>query len=509
MLWFKNRKEIQPVKTPEDVFSALLDKQRYKRMFVELQSRVRKDKHRKFSYANHPELTLRWILSHERLVIRWILKRIRNSKRNPPAPFRKGGFKVSLARESIFKIDKKDRKLYRLEWPDRIVQMVFAEILSELWEPIFPDTLFSFRKGRSVWQAIGSAVKFVRKKPDETLFVVKRDVKSYGDSISHKILFQQVEKRLAGAEPFVFELLKQFIEFDYVGLDGKNHKKEVGLPTGMPLNSVLENLFLLSIDEEMEKMNLTPPTLSGTPLKRGIISYMRYGDDIWAASRDFETIVEAKNKIDTICSDLGLKWNEEKCGEYVLITEDRRRWTEDREQKIVDRKRNTEINCPSTVLCPPSSRFQPSTSITHLGVSILRDGRVVIPAEKLKIWRKDLKRILRRADYRSRMMDFNKRERLRQLIHFANKFFSDQNLRFKKIDYLLTVVTKDEYFIELDRWVAQVILSVLYGKFTKANFRKTPFKVLKEEGLESLYVRRRRMWMRKSNHRDTKTQRKN
>ena len=492
MLWFKSRKEIKPVIKPEDVFSALLDIRRYKRVFVELQSRARKDKHRKFSYANHPELTLQWILSHEQLVICWILKRIKNSRRNPPTPFTKGGFKVNPAQESIFKIDKKKRKLYRLEWPDRIVQMVFAEILSELWEPIFPETLFSFRKGRSVWQAIGSAVKFVRKKPDETLFVIKRDVKSYGDSISHKILFQQVEKRLAGVDPFVFELLKQFIEFNFVGIDGENHKKEVGLPTGMSLNSVLENLFLLSIDEAMEKINN--------------LNYMRYGDDIWVASRDFKTILEAKNKIDKICSELGLKWNEEKCGEYVLVTEDRRRRAEDREQK---RRQMDENNCPFSVLCPPSSGFKQTTSITHLGVSILRDGRVVIPAEKLKIWRKDLKLILRRADYRSRMMDFNKRERLRQLIHFANKFFSDQNLRFKKIDYLLTVVTKDEYFIELDRWVAQVILSVLYGKFTKANFRKTPFKVLKEEGLESLYVRRRRMWMRKSNHRGTETQSKN
>ena len=134
-------------------------------------------------------------------------------------------------------------------------------------------------------------------------------------------------------------------------------------------------------------------------------------------------------------------------------------------------------------------------------MSITADGTVVIPREKMVVWRKQLKQILKRADYRSRLMEFDERTRLRQLIYFANKFFFDQNLRFRKIDYLLTIVTKENYFIELDRWVAMVILSVLYGRFSKTNFRRTPFKVLKKEGLESLYMRRKGMMKRRGRHR--------
>ena len=44
MLWFKNRKEIKPVKTPADVFPALLDKRRYKRTDFLSKNRLNRQK---------------------------------------------------------------------------------------------------------------------------------------------------------------------------------------------------------------------------------------------------------------------------------------------------------------------------------------------------------------------------------------------------------------------------------------------------------------------------------
>jgi len=533
-------KEIKPVEKSEDLFVALLDKRRYKRVFDMLRQRAEKDYHRNFSYANHPELSLRWILSHEKLVIKWILKKIRKKK-----------YTVSPARESPFVIDEKERLLYRLEWPDRILQTVLAEALAELWDSQFSDKLFSFRKGYSVWQAVGRAVKFVRKNNDLPLYILKRDVKSYGDSISHKILFQQIEKYLPNVEPFIIDLIEQFIKYDYVGIDGENHKKTVGLPTGMPLNCVLENLFMMPMDDAM--LNNNHPARKRAPLlkqegsknhparsastqllpcqgevvedrrgqqkgsndnhlnvqvqefpsinsNKGFISYMRYGDDIWVACRDYETILNAKNKLDEICSELELEWNEEKCGEYILVNKDARTNLKSKISKSCADVQDLgvkHLNIENFLLNIEYLGFRSTSYITHLGVSITADGTVVIPREKMVVWRKQLKQILKRADYRSRLMEFDERTRLRQLIYFANKFFFDQNLRFRKIDYLLTIVTKDNYYIELDRWVAMVILSVLHGRFSKTNFRRTPFKVLKKEGLESLYMRRKGMMKRR------------
>jgi len=299
-------KKTKPVEKPEELFTALLDKRRYKRVFDMFRQCVKKDIHRNFSYANHPELTLHWILSHEKIVTKWILKNVRKKK-----------YTVSPAKEISVIFDKKERLLYRLEWPDRILQTVLAEALSELWDRQFSDKLFSFRKGYSVWQAVGLAVKYVRKNNNSSLYVLKRDVKSYGDSISHKILFQQIEKYLPNVDPFIIDLIEQFIKYDYVGIDGGNHRKTVGLPTGMPLNCVLENLFMKPMDDAMlNRYSVISNRYSVEEPPR--ISYMRYGDDVWVASRDYETIRNAKNKLDEICLELELKWNEEKCGDYLL-----------------------------------------------------------------------------------------------------------------------------------------------------------------------------------------------
>ena len=372
-------------------------------------------------------------------------------------------YSVSPAREGPFRIDSKERLLYRFEWPDRIAQAVLSEVLCEVWERAFSDCLFSFRKGKSVWQAVGAAVKCVRRRGASPLYVIKRDVKSYGDSIPHDILFCAIEENLPGIDAFATGLIRRFIQFQYVSTDGETRVKNVGLPTGTALNCVLENLYLLPVDNALRGM--------------GGVSYMRYGDDIWAAAKDRKTATTMDARMDDIRAELGLLWNEEKGGNYVLL----------------GKRPTPNVQGPTS----KADEFTEVDKIPHLGVAIHADGRVAIPAEKARAWRRGLKRILGRADYRSRLMGFGERERLRQLIHFANRFFTDRNLRFRKIDYLLTVVTKDEYFIELDRCVAQVVLSVLHGKFTKANFRKTPFRVLKEEGLESLYLRRRKMWMRK------------
>ena len=227
----------------KDIYTALLDKKRYKAVFEKLRSRTRVDLYRLYSYTNYSEMSLIWILSNERLVCNWIIKQIKQKS-----------YSVAPSREAPAFIAKKERLLYRLEWPDRILQTVLAQILAEYWESIFPDCLFSFRKGKNIWQAIEVVTKYVKSHSSEPLFVLQRDVKSYGDSIPHAPLLRCIKENLQGVDNFVLNLIRQFIQYEYVSSEAEFRKKTIGLPTGMPLNCVLENLYLLSLDKAVSSI---------------------------------------------------------------------------------------------------------------------------------------------------------------------------------------------------------------------------------------------------------------
>ena len=444
--WLKARKDgVWRIQSPSELGASLTDRARYRNVFQALETRAQDDRRYERSHALHEEMDLRWVLDNRRRVLGWVLERLRRQD-----------YVVSPARESECRIGEKKRLLYRLEWPDRIVQAVLAQALAECWEGTFHSRLFSYRKGRSAVQAARMAARFVRAHAPGPVYVLKRDVKSYGDSIPHEPLFQRLEETLAGADAFTCDLIRQFIAFRYSDAEGKHFVKHKGLPTGMPLNCVLENIYLAPMDEEIGR-------------EPGV-SYMRYGDDIWVSTTSIETARKMRKRLDEMCAELGLAWHKEKSFDFRLAAGSRPEG-EDEE-------------------------FLSAPRILHLGVAIDRDGHIDIPPEKLKRWRKELKVALSRADYIGRRLGLDREQRVRHVVHFANQFMESRSGAFPKMDYLLTVVTHDQRFIEIDRWVAQTVQAACTGRFSKSNFRKIPYRMLKECGLKSLYLRRQEMYAR-------------
>ncbi len=421
---------------------ALLDRRRYDAVFDRLERRAAESSRLRFSYANHPELTLAWVLDRRAFVLKWMLGKLHS-----------GSYQVYPARESMCEIAGKRRVLYRLEWPDRILQTVLAQVLSECWDDGFSDSLFSYRKGRSAMMAVQRAARFVRCQPPGPVYVLKRDVKSYGDSIPHDRLFMTVQSRLTGADSGIIALVRQFVVFDYVSLEGQTLTKTHGLPTGMPLNCVLENVYLEPLDARMS-------SLPG-------VSYMRYGDDVWLATTDPGTAVKARQEMNEAITERALAWHPDKCLDLVL-----------------DRG----------VVADAPEGFAAASRLPHLGVVINRHGHIDIPPEKLRAWRIEFKKVLHRASYMARRLRFSREEKLRQLVRFANRFLVSRSRHIPRLDYLLAVVTDDQRFIDIDRWVAETILAVHHGRYARANFRKTPYLRLKELGLHSLYLRRQDLY---------------
>ena len=433
----------QRIRAASELYGALLDRKRYARIFSTIEARVEKDRRYGNSFALYEELDLRWVLSRRRQVLRWVLGGVKRRE-----------YQVSPARETLSRIGEKERIFYRLEWPDRLLQMVLAQAVAECCDDHFHPRLFSYRKGRGAVQAARLAARFARSQPSESVFVLKRDVKSYGDRVPQDKLFDILHTFLKEADPFVRALLRQFIAFRYIGIDGAEHLKSVGLPTGMPLNCVLENVYMTPVDQ----------ALGGIPG----VSYMRYGDDLWLSTRSLETARRLRDLLNDLAIEWDLLWHPDKS--YDLCFE------------RCDMDRST------------CADFQAVPHVLHLGVSINRRGHIDIPPERLARWRKDLKPVLRRANLIARRLGLEGEERLRHIVHFANQFLNSIDGRFAKMDYLLTVVTHDQRFIEIDRWVAQSVLAAYYGRFSRCNFRRTPYSVLKRLGLESLYQRRQEMF---------------
>jgi hypothetical protein len=440
---------------PESIHHALLEPARYRRVFDMLRKRAQHQSYRHYSFANHPELNLAWILDHERIVTRWILRKLKARE-----------FRVSPAREARCLLGGKERLLYRLEWPDRILQTVLTEALTDCWESRFHDCLFSYRKGRSALRAIRKAVRAVCRNAPRPVYILKRDIKSYGDSIPHESLLAGVSSWLEGADPVVMDLVSQFIRFEYVALDGTTRAKSIGLPTGMPLNCVLENLYLSDLDRELGDDST--------------LSYLRYGDDIWVAATEKSDAQRAEAILDAGCSRKGLTWHAKKSLNLVLRQD-----------------------CESGAGLP--SGFATALRVPYLGVAIAEEGSIEIPAERVRLWRDALKRTLWKADKISRQLGLDRDGRVRQLVAFANHFMTRRRLGLPVLDHLLAVVSRDDFFIEIDRWVAQTLLSVCYGRYTKANFRKTSFGTLRSYGLVSLYLRRREIFKKAKRRRTAGT----
>jgi len=447
--WLIGSRAPEVVREPAALGSALADPRRLDAAFSALDQRLRTG-YRRHIAANHPELTLDWILNHRRAVRGWIMPRIRACT-----------YRVSPARMTRCLIGGKERALFRFEWPDMLVQMVLATALAECAEARLHPSLFSYRKGRSVQQAVATALAGIAPHKGVPVYVLRRDVKSYGDSVPHDVLFTLLDEWLAPADAFIRGLIRQFVSFDFLDPAGVLCRRTQGLPTGTALNCVLENIYL-------SPMDTAAACVPG-------VTYVRYGDDLWASSTDKDAIADAGKRMDLVCAELGLCWHRTKSEDVVL------------------RMPGTRVD----VSPPLPEPFQPARRVDHLGVSLLASGAVGVPAARVRLWRSQLRAVLRCVDRRTRAMGFSRQARLASLVRCANQFIAGGDPRVAHITHLLTMVTDARFFIELDQWVAELILAVLYGSFRRSHFRKTRYAVLKGLGLVSLHLLRQAMLRKK------------
>jgi RNA-directed DNA polymerase len=177
---------------------------------------------------------------------------------------------------------------------DRLIQQAIHQELSRYYEPVFSESSYGFRPGRSAHHAIEQASKYIQEGKE---WVVDIDLEKFFDKINHDRLMQRLSKGIGDKK--LLRLIKAYLKAGMMD-DGLIEQRVAGTPQGGPLSPLLSNIVLDELDKELES--------------RGH-SFCRYADDcnIYVRSRKAGERVMA-SIVDFIEKKLKLKVNREKSG---------------------------------------------------------------------------------------------------------------------------------------------------------------------------------------------------
>lgn len=340
----------------------------------------------------------------------------------------------------------KRRTLYIPPWEERIVDLLIYRLLSRKLHYWFSPSAYAYRDHTYGLDRCQSRIAAVLRPAKGPVYVIKRDISDYFASVNHEVLIQQLEKLVAPGD-YLFELISKRIRFEYQDESG-SHRATIGIPFGCASACVFANIHLTELDGEIE-------SIPG-------VHYFRYADDILVLSESREAALLAGERLHQGLGQLHLTTKASHEADFVL--------TED--ISVMD------------------SVFQRAVAFRHLGLQFELGGAVALSRDK----RRKLQNLFRLAFRRARrrwQKVADPHERARTLIAIACQAIEKGVRNVAILDYYLKHVTDASQFRLLDRWLAEEILSIVFGAHKKGNFAKISYVQLRQYGLPSLVHRQR------------------
>lgn len=380
--------------------------------------------------------------------------------------FARGDYEFGAVEERRAHVGGKLRTIHRASLSDTVMLGALASALAPLLEATLSGSVYSYRKGRSSQQAVRALSGYVRRhrkeQPDvrrRGLYVLRRDVASYGDSIpvhAQSALWIQLSAVLESVgtrNGDTFQrLLRAALTPDVKRLDGSVSKNERGAPTGSALQPLICNLYLQPLDAALAG-------LGG--------HYARFGDDIVFAHPSVEVARVAAGALQTTLSALELRTNPHKARDWY--------WN----------------GAGRAASVRASEQERGTTHVDYLGARLSFEG-VSAPGEhRLRRFRREL---LRRIEASARLLrELPAAERTRALCEAVSRSLEPQlDVALPLSAGLRSGIDDRRKLRELDHWVALRLAEAISGRHGVRAFRAVSYRRLREQGLVSLVRRRQR-----------------
>jgi retron-type reverse transcriptase len=340
----------------------------------------------------------------------------------------------------------KRRTLYIPPWEERIVDLLIYRLLNRRLHPWFSPSSYAYRDHTYGLDRCQSRIRTLLRSASSPVYGVKRDISDYFASVDHGTLLRQLQDHIA-ADDYLFELVSQRIRFDYHD-EGGAHRAAVGIPFGCASACVFANLYLTGLDREIDRI--------------ADVHYFRYADDLLVLSTRRQAAILASERIRSALEELRLTTKPSHQADLVLTGR----------------------------LGTGDPYFRPVVGFRHLGLQFRASGSVSLSRDKQRKIQNLFRFAFRRARRRWKKIA-DPRERARTLIAIACQTIERGVRNVAILDYYLKHVTDREQLRLLDRWLAEEILSLVFGGHKKAHFAKISFPELRGFGLPSLVHRQR------------------
>ncbi len=130
---------------------------------------------------------------------------------------------------------------------DRFIQQMLLNVLILIYDPMFSKSSHGFRPGRSAHDAVREAQQYAK---EGRRYVVDIDIAKFFDRVNHDILMTQIGKTIRDKR--VLRLIGRYLRVGAL-INGVRVMSEEGTPQGGPLSPLLSNIYLDTLDKELER----------------------------------------------------------------------------------------------------------------------------------------------------------------------------------------------------------------------------------------------------------------